>query len=382
MDTVDIQAYIEIDVIGLAILAIIFLFGLAMYVNDERYTRKIFNSLIAINAVVLISDALSWGVDGKNNIMFKFAHIFLMCYFIGIILMCALWLVYCDFQLMDKVNRKKRFICYISPAVLFSFLMLMSIKFKWIYYYDDQNIYNRGKYYYVYTILIGGYIICSLILILIKAKRKSRIYRQDAYRLTLFAVPPIVCVFLQMIFYKMSLIPISTAIGLLIMFVQRQLELITLDSLTNLNNRRAFERFLRHIISNHDIEQSIFLVFIDLDDFKTINDTHGHQTGDKALKIAAGFLQRICVKGDFLARLGGDEFVMVVKRKSIEEVENMYKMIQDTFEKYSENNEYGYKLSCSMGYVKYDALKHSSIDEFLGDVDSHMYSEKRQKKEI
>lgn len=377
MDTLDLHVYIEIDILGLAILMIIYLFRMYMHVNEESYKQKIFTSLICINSAVLVSDALSWWADGGNTFMLISAHVLLMCYYIGIVFMCVFWLMYCDFQLIEKRNRKMRFIVYFSPAILFSVVLLLSIKFGWIYIYDNQNIYHRGEYHYLYTILVGAYIISSLILVLFKAKRKNGVYRQDAYMLMLFALPPVVCLILQMIFYEMSLIPVSTALGLLIVFISRQSELVTLDSLTNLNNRRAFERFLGQAIGFQEIGQNLYLVFIDLDDFKSINDTYGHQVGDIALKEAAKVFQSICIKGDFLARLGGDEFVMVVKRKSTEEVEKIYELIHESLK--TNSNDYGYKLTCSMGYVKYNATKHSSIDEFIKDVDAKMYLEKKQK---
>ena len=83
------------------------------------------------------------------------------------------------------------------------------------------------------------------------------------------------------------------------------------DPLTELNNRRAFERDLAEVINEK--EQNAFLCFIDLDYFKTINDTCGHATGDKILINVAQILKSNVRIYDTVARLGGDEFAILIK---------------------------------------------------------------------
>lgn len=104
------------------------------------------------------------------------------------------------------------------------------------------------------------------------------------------------------------------------------------DSLTNLHNRISFKDRLKQIISNNKYCDKITaLLFIDLDNFKRINDTFGHTMGDVLLKEAADRLQRCVRKGDCIvhnplnepdntvARLGGDEFTILLSVKHIED---------------------------------------------------------------
>jgi diguanylate cyclase (GGDEF)-like protein len=85
------------------------------------------------------------------------------------------------------------------------------------------------------------------------------------------------------------------------------------DSLTDLANRRAFMEYISEALQNEDIESHPFaLLFIDLDNFKRINDSMGHNAGDELLKIVAQRL-RSCVRNtDIIARLGGDEFCIII----------------------------------------------------------------------
>jgi diguanylate cyclase (GGDEF)-like protein len=86
------------------------------------------------------------------------------------------------------------------------------------------------------------------------------------------------------------------------------------DPLTGLPNRAGLTQLLAASMARADASSSASLAvcFIDLDGFKPINDTHGHDIGDKVLQSVAGRIRAIARQGDYLARLGGDEFVLVV----------------------------------------------------------------------
>ncbi|MBL4834472.1 MAG: diguanylate cyclase [Pseudomonas sp.] len=85
-------------------------------------------------------------------------------------------------------------------------------------------------------------------------------------------------------------------------------EMALTDSLTGLANRAALERF----VQQHNPEQPLALLFLDLDGFKQVNDRMGHAAGDELLKVIAERLQSKVREGDLLVRLGGDEFVILL----------------------------------------------------------------------
>jgi diguanylate cyclase (GGDEF)-like protein len=80
------------------------------------------------------------------------------------------------------------------------------------------------------------------------------------------------------------------------------------DGLTGLLNRRAMDEILAEAIGSG---QDCAVVFIDLDGFKGVNDTHGHEAGDEVLRVLAARLRRSLRSGDAIARYGGDEFVLL-----------------------------------------------------------------------
>ncbi|MFC7372821.1 diguanylate cyclase domain-containing protein [Fictibacillus iocasae] len=85
------------------------------------------------------------------------------------------------------------------------------------------------------------------------------------------------------------------------------------DSLTGLPNRLALDDFIATAAKQAvQDDQPVSFLYIDLDDFKPVNDTYGHQTGDLLLKQVAQRIQRCIRSGDFAARLGGDEFAVIL----------------------------------------------------------------------
>ncbi len=95
------------------------------------------------------------------------------------------------------------------------------------------------------------------------------------------------------------------------------------DPLTGLLNRRVMERILdREFVRASRYKMQLTLLFLDLDDFKTINDTHGHDMGDKALCHVAGCLTRFKRDSDVVARFAGDEFVVILPSTSRPQAEH------------------------------------------------------------
>jgi len=89
--------------------------------------------------------------------------------------------------------------------------------------------------------------------------------------------------------------------------------LVTQDSLTNVLNARAFaERLGQELDRNRRYPRPLALMYMDLDNFKVINDTHGHQTGDAVLRLVADAMRSSVRQADVVGRLGGDEFAVLM----------------------------------------------------------------------
>jgi diguanylate cyclase (GGDEF)-like protein len=101
------------------------------------------------------------------------------------------------------------------------------------------------------------------------------------------------------------------------------------DALTGVGNRRELEFALEHAFKDADRSgHPIAVLMVDIDKFKAINDTHGHDMGDRVLCHLAEVLRSACRAGDTVARLGGDEFVCLLPDTAIDEAEALAKRIR------------------------------------------------------
>ncbi len=123
------------------------------------------------------------------------------------------------------------------------------------------------------------------------------------------------------------------------------------DALTGLPNRRAFNDYLSWLIENYSSEADNFaLVMVDLDNFKNINDSVGHDFGDNVLCEVADRLKMIQDRNDFIARMGGDEFIIILKNYgTIDNLTHSVKKYSDVISnRFVVNNNYFY-ISASIG---------------------------------
>lgn len=154
-------------------------------------------------------------------------------------------------------------------------------------------------------------------------------------------------------------------------------ELAYFDELTGLANRRLFQDRLEQALANakrHNHQLAV--LFLDLDLFKRINDTLGHQAGDEALRQVAKRLQKASRAGESVARLGGDEFTMLVPEcDGVEEIEKLAQRIVAQFELPFQIQQQELVLTTSVGISVYP--QHGiSATELLKFADAAMYQAK------
>jgi len=148
------------------------------------------------------------------------------------------------------------------------------------------------------------------------------------------------------------------------------------DPLTGLPNRRYFfDCSARQIEYLRRRKEEMTILYLDLNDFKGVNDTMGHDFGDELLKEVGKRLNSICRSSDLLARMGGDEFVYVLPSTGKEEIAEVIKRIRNSFkEPFVVENKSIY-LSTSIGKALFPE-DGQSVRELLIVADERMYSDK------
>jgi diguanylate cyclase (GGDEF)-like protein len=154
------------------------------------------------------------------------------------------------------------------------------------------------------------------------------------------------------------------------------------DGLTQLPNRNLLEDRLNYIFQIYrqdgKQDQSCFaLLFLDLNDFKAINDTLGHDAGDQVLIVVAKRLQGCLREKDTVSRLGGDEFVVILEGiHSKEDAIDVANRIHEAFAPPTEVHGEQIRLSTSIGIVMHDR-RYVDATQMLRDADAAMYEAKQ-----
>ena len=155
---------------------------------------------------------------------------------------------------------------------------------------------------------------------------------------------------------------------------QRLLELATTDHLTGLYNRHFLVEVAKRKFSDAYRHQSaLSLMVVDIDHFKKINDTYGHNTGDAVLKQVGDCLQDFFREGDFVARLGGEEFVILLTHCNMENAVYRAEELRETVEDLAPE---GIDLTVSIGATTISHAKQEYFDEVFARADKALYEAK------
>lgn len=148
------------------------------------------------------------------------------------------------------------------------------------------------------------------------------------------------------------------------------------DELTGLFNRRYF---IVKVEENIKSEDKFSIIFIDINKFKGINDKFGHETGDRALKILADLLKKVCRNNDISARIGGDEFVILAKNTNKIGALSIINRIRELLNNEKiENTDVTLSIAAGIASFPEDS---TDMEKLLTIVDENMYKDKRENQE-
>ena len=292
------------------------------------------------------------------------------------------WLSYClKFLNIPALKTRAAKILLAVPVVSVMMLIITTPLTHWAFYIDEGGFFRRGTYYFMQQ---TGYIyllISSALCLMHRKRCATSGERRRMTVLSMFPLSPAIFGGIQ-IFAPSGLAPtlqVSILISLILVFVDELDQKITRDSLTQLINRYEFERILQNKLrSQLKYGPRLYVLMSDLDDFKSINDTYGHQQGDTALMILGKVLTQTAARyGATCARMSGDEFISLLEADSRETAEAYEKdLVKGLTEACAPMP---YTLKISIGIAEYDGSM--SLMELLNQADTKMYAEKRMHKE-
>lgn len=371
---------LQIDINILANLMLGFLWLIALRRQDKNdLLNRIYMYMIALTSAQLVLDTLTCVVDGVQGSSVKiFAYVINILLFIAGPVIIMLWCLFTDYWVFHDLMRiRKKAIFFVVPFAA-NALLALSTPFNGLTFsISESNYYHRGPAFFVPIGLSYVLIAYSMAFI---AKNKNHVKKDEFIPLLLFTLPCAVAGFVQSMFYGLLLMWSSTAFTLTCMYVYLQQRMNQIDPLTGAWTRGTLDRYLDRRITKSNKTGGFAAIMIDLDNFKNINDTHGHAEGDAALKNVVRILRSALRKEDVVARYGGDEFVIILEMKENKDVEKIVKRVNDSFNAWNAVPGRKYKLEYSSGYSVYSQDSGLKMDEFLFRVDSLMYTSKYQRK--
>ena len=358
-------------------------FLIILFIANLRYWRPIIInrlSLMYIFVAITIVLYIGWSfVDGKVSLVWL-NKLLTVASSITMTLACFFYYYHVLRRVgLELSNAKFWYISSFFAIIGSATLYIISIWTGTAFYIDASGHYQKGVLYFGDLIASYAYIVCGVIFALVKAYRSELL--SDRHRfltLGLCTVPGVILGVLDVALPYPNVLPtmfFGTLISMLILFASSSAGRMTRDSLTGLLNRFAFDSSLNRASKKRG-PGSLWLLVIDINHFKQINDTFGHSVGDVVLVKLASTLEAIAEQYKAtVGRWGGDEFVIFgeftdddVSKKLVIDLKS--KVLTEC------NQDERFIVSVSVGAAKlreYENLKH------LFDEADHMLYEDKAK---
>lgn len=150
------------------------------------------------------------------------------------------------------------------------------------------------------------------------------------------------------------------------------------DALTGCHSRAACLSLIESLEDQRNMRISI--IYMDLNKFKFVNDTYGHDKGDKLLRIFGETLSEVFGSAGFVGRMGGDEFIAILADTNDSEINALCKEVEEILWKKSKDLDFPYIISSSYGYASRNVGQPETMDEIMQQADEKMYANKAAKK--
>lgn len=364
---------------------------LLLLANQMRYKSDQFSSENRTFSLILWTTIITCASDMVAGIcrgqFFSGARMIIeisnLIFYESLSIISFLWMIYVFTKLKIIKNYNKKLLVWAIPFIVISIATFINPFTNFFFTVDENNLYVRNIGVYFHWIVIWFYLLTSNGIIaykIIKEQNKQR--RKEIILLMSFIIAPAIAAIIQMLFYGVSCSQVGITVSMVLISSTDQNNQILTDALTGLNNRHSFNKYRDNYMHNH-IETELFIMMIDINSFKQVNDKFGHIEGDRALADVADVVKQSCEESPaklFACRYGGDEFLIAGYNCQQDEFMELKKQINTKLEEKNIMENYPYVLSVSMGTAGSICQNADDIDNLLRLADEAMYDEKSKKK--
>jgi diguanylate cyclase (GGDEF)-like protein len=349
------------------------------HLKNRSIQDKYFQLLMGITIFSFLSDILS-SMYGTLDWIFPFVVFGNYSEAILNTILIPLYFSYVCLQISDINLVWKRFmnISLGILAIMCCIIIFSTAISGKVFYYDEAQIYHRGPLFWLpMLIMLVMMVMIEVFVFSQKSKMEINHYRS----LIVFLIFPLIGWLLQLIIYGLPFALMSVTFAAQVIFTNIQNRTMNTDYLTGVYNRQALDSYMKNKIERVRKHHSFSAILLDIDNFKTINDSYGHHEGDRVLVKTAKLLRASIGYKDFIARYGGDEFCVVFHIDNPSAFDAAVKHIYKRLHDFNKNSKKQYQLSFSIGGAVYDPSSGASADDFIKEIDKKMYDVKSHRKE-
>lgn len=354
----ELQLYLELNILCIVIFAV--LLARLMRSATKDTNQRLFSSVLVCCIVMFTADIVAYLANGSTTMSGTIINMAAnTVYFVLIGLIGYLWYKYSESaQGLAATRNTTSHALEAAPFVILVLVALSTPFTGWFFYLDSHGVYHRGPLHLLQVVVCIGYLLVAAVSALSRA-RKTRDYtlKHRMYLLSSFCIPVILCGVAQTALPGLPVLVAGVAVALLYIYSEMRERLISIDELTQVNNRNQLMHFLSSRIAHNEgaEDQRFALIILDVDRFKGINDKYGHLEGDDALRRIGVALKQAChgySAGIF--RYGGDEFIIAMNIEGDSDIADMEHRIDSAIHVQNEAAGVPYELTLSKGSVEWE----------------------------
>ena len=321
----------------------------------NRTRKQLFHHLFSIIAIAAFCEWLGVFLQGRGPST-RVLHIVVKALELSLAPFISVWIA--------RIIESRRD-CYVYVLlILHALLECLSGVFGFIYQVDMQSNYTHGQFYWIYVLSYLLTVLYCISIVLRNVKKYQ--YNGIGFFLTLVLLM-LLGIIVQMVASDLRVVYPSLAISSIMLYVFTLEMIHQTDELTELINRRGFENCISQL------DQKSIIIFLDVDQFKQVNDTYGHAFGDQVLSTIGKAIRSEYAKHGSCFRYGGDEFSVILTR-DLNLVESLNYSFLHAMERLRQKES---RLpTVSIGYVEFDPST-SDIESALSQADRMMYLYKK-----
>ncbi len=373
--------YVQAHIACILLLSIVF-YKIVKGVNKQA--SQIYLGNLVVTLMLYYLAEIFWalvdgGVVSSEPTMLYLSNIFT---YILISIAAYYWYIISEALQRDKLIENtvlRRLLA--TPVLVSALLVITAYRTGLVFYVDENGRLVNGSFYVILVIVPFAYLIASSVKAFSRFANKDRYVDRNIYfMIGVFPFAPIILGAMQAIYWRVPFLCYGTVAAVYYVYLTTQDNLISIDPLTQTNNRNQLYKYLVQKMRQEEQGMSLFLIMVDIERLKDINESYGHAEGDRALNRVARAIKDACQGSRsrmFVSRYGADEFVVVAEMAYRAEAAWLADQIKNEVKRATNVDLAPYDIHVNVGISQYDYQAPVSIQTFIARADSDMYQNKK-----